>query len=283
MKSMRPIAFAVLALAVTGYARPVAETLRLKLNEGDNFVLTTTSNSVMELSGMMSQTMNAESKMVQKMTIGAKKDGWNSVTLANQDVTMKMDQEIPGADAESMVAALKDMAWTLEVSERGEVRNYKLSKGDAAAAQMASMMSGTQDLYAQVGLNGLVFPEGPIEVGTKWAKEVDISKVVNEQGQGMMSIKDGKLPLNYEVKAIAEEGGVKVVKIDLVSETTLTLQLQIPGAENDGKMVLKNLGTFTVDMATGMIKKFESNGTSNLDLGMIQVATKMKSAIVVTK
>lgn len=262
---------------------PQASKLRVKPAADKPYIIKTTSNSVTELSGMMTQTIKADVTSTQKLTFGAATDGWSKATLENQEATFKTDAEIPGMDATAAEKALKEMAFEMEVSEKGEVRNYKMIRGNKEDMMMASMLNQGQDIMTQVGLNGISYPDDEVAVGTKWSKVVDITKIMNDNSMGMMTAKDAKMPMAYEVTAIKMVDGKSVAEIKLTSDTTIELELAIPGAEGPGKVKMVTDSLFTVDLESGMVVKIKSTITSVSDFGIITVNSKSTSDVVVTQ
>jgi len=277
--SLVALAAASVALALA----PLAQSkLKVKANVDKPYIIKSTSESTTELSGMMSQTIRATVATTQKMTFGASTEGWSKVTMENTDVSFKTDAEMPGMDVATAEKAMKEMAFEMEVNEKGEVRNYKMTKGSKEDAAMAAMLTQGQDIMAQVGLNGISFPEGDITVGTKWNKEVDITKMMNDTSMGMMTAKDAKLPMAYEVMAIKTVDGKEVAEIKMVSDATINIELAIPGAEGPGKVRMTSDSLFTVDMATGMVTKVTGTMNSTSDLGIITVVSKSTNLITIT-
>ena len=139
---------------------------------------------------------------------------------------------------------------------------------------MAQMMNQSQELLAQAGINGISFPEGEVTVGKKWDKTIDITKILNDSSMGMMTAKDAKMPMAFEVMAIKEEGGKTLVDIKMIIDTTFPIELAIPGAEGPGKVKMAIDSLFTIDAATGMLIKSTTKADTNSDLGVISVVSK---------
>jgi len=274
----------VLAAASVAFAlAPLAQAkLKVKANVDKPYIIKSTSASTTELSGMMTQTIKANVSTTQKMTFGATTEGWSKVGIENQEVSFKTDAEMPGMDVAAAEKAMKEMTFEMEVNEKGEIRNYKMVKGSKEDAAMAMMLTQGQDIMSQVGLNGISFPEGDIAVGTKWSKEVDITKMMNDNSMGMMTAKDAKLPMAYEVVAIKTVEGKEVAEIRMTSDATIALELAIPGAEGPGKVRMISDSLFTVDLATGMVTKVTGTMNSTSDLGIITVTSKSTNEVVVS-
>lgn len=274
----------VLAAASVAFAlAPFAQAkLKVKANVDKPYIIKSTSASTTELSGMMTQTIKANVSTTQKMTFGATTEGWSKVGIENQEVSFKTDAEMPGMDVAAAEKAMKEMTFEMEVNEKGEIRNYKMVKGSKEDAAMAMMLTQGQDIMSQVGLNGISFPEGDIAVGTKWSKEVDITKMMNDNSMGMMTAKDAKLPMAYEVIAIKTVDGKEVAVIKMTSDATIALELAIPGAEGPGKVRMISDSLFTVDLATGMVTKVTGTMNSTSDLGIITVTSKSTNEMVVS-
>lgn len=268
------IATFIVASAAIALAPQSQVQLKLKPVADKPYFVTSKTTTTTDLSGMVTQTIKADSVVTQKVVFGAVTDGWSKVTTENTEASFKADQEIPGMDVNEIADALKGLIHEMEVNEKGEVRNYKMVKGSKDDVAMAQMMNQSQELLAQAGINGISFPEGEVTVGKKWDKTIDITKILNDSSMGMMTAKDAKMPMAFEVMAIKEEGGKTLVDIKMIIDTTFPIELAIPGAEGPGKVKMVIDSLFTIDAATGMLVKSTTKADTNSDLGVIGVVSK---------
>jgi len=139
--------------------------------------------------------------------------------------------------------------------------------GDVTAGSMGAMS-------AQAGLQGVIFPQGAVKVGTKWTASVDIGKMIESAGgQGGMKVESGgKIPVTYKVTGFKTIAGKPIVGITASMNGTVVMAM----GQNKVNMVLKSTSAGQIDVRTGMVRTMTTNGDVGTKFGQMVINQKIK-------
>ncbi len=139
--------------------------------------------------------------------------------------------------------------------------------GDVTAGSMGAMS-------AQAGLQGVIFPQSAVKVGTKWTATVDIGKMIAAAGgqSGMKVESGGKIPVSYKVTGFKTIAGKPIVGISASMNGTVVMAM----GQNKVNMNLKSTSTGQIDVRTGMVRTMTTNADVGTKFGQMVINQKIK-------
>jgi hypothetical protein len=248
MRAVVPAALCLLAIPVS--ARAPSETLlRLKLGKGDTLhyamVTRATANSNGDETSM-------DQKLTSVMEVTEKDQGTITVVSSSKEITVEGDT-IDGNAIADQIARAKV---TFRFDELGRVKNAEtsgLEPGPQAAIEAVTSM-GT-------GFVGMMYPEGAVRVGSRWAGSLDLAPTLEASSQGTIGTgQDIKLPVNYSVTGIDIVNGRTVLRVLMIASRDFDLKLNAPGSGLDSaKFGMRMTATYDVDADSGVPTRYASD------------------------
>jgi len=167
-----------------------------------------------------------------------------------------------GMDMSAMEKAMEKQVVTATYSPLGA-----WVSGDVTAGSMGAMS-------AQAGLQGVIFPQGAVKVGTKWTATVDIGKMIAAAGgqNGMKIERGGKIPVSYKVTGFKTIAGKPIVGITASMNGTIVMAM----GQNKVNMTLKSNSTGQIDVGTGMVRTMTTNADVGSKFGQMIINQKIK-------
>ena len=266
---MRFISKAAILVAVTGLVAAVAwaqgtVTLRLKPPVGAKYQYKVTMNSSsgsgssagagMAMNGTYNQWYIVKSKSAKGTVIETK--------VTNAKVSS-------GGKANAQLAeAMQKQVITATYSPLGAYVSGNLNMGN-----MGSM-------GAQAGAQGVMFPQGPVKIGSTWVATVDIGKIMGAAAgaNGPKIVSGGKIPVKYKLVGLKTVGGKQVAGISATMNGNVVMSMGAQAGAQGGqmKMGLKSTSTGQVDVATGMVRSMSTDATVNMNFGQMIMNQKLK-------
>jgi hypothetical protein len=139
--------------------------------------------------------------------------------------------------------------------------------GDVNAGSMGAMS-------AQAGLQGVVFPQGAVKVGSKWTATVDMGKLMAAAGGGnaMKVESGGKIPVSYKVTGFKKIAGKSVVGISATMNGNVVMAM----GQNKMNIGMKSTSSGQIDIGTGMVRTMTTNADVNTKFGQMVINQKVK-------
>jgi len=139
--------------------------------------------------------------------------------------------------------------------------------GDVTAGSMGAMS-------AQAGLQGVIFPQGAVKVGTTWTATVDIGKMVASAGGagGMKVVSGGKIPVSYKVTGFKKVAGKSVAGISASMKGTIVMAM----GQNKVNLNMKSTSAGQIDINTGMVRTMTTNADVGTKFGQMVINQKIK-------
>lgn len=197
-------------------------------------------------------------------------EGWFNTSSTVSEVKIESEGEIPGFDADSTIAKLKDVKTEQQVNASGQTRNLKIF-GDPEITGTMNM-----DPLTNMGFMGIEFPANEVKVGESWT--IDRPLKFEATAEGMVVAESGTLKSTYKLISLSTEGP-KIAKIEFNSDVVIN----VSAMGQKGKSVAKIVGNANFNLETGMFETIETTSDVNLDLGMIAVSSKSKSTAKISK
>lgn len=138
-----------------------------------------------------------------------------------------------------------------------------------------SPMGGMGGLAESAGFMGIVFPSGPVKVGSTWTVKVDVAKSLGATGMGsMMKFKKSSIvPVNYKITGITNRGSKKVATVSVSAIADLDMEMTPPPNSTKGaaaqqpmsmQMAMNVSGQAVIDTATGILQQQDTTGTMTI-------------------
>jgi hypothetical protein len=165
-------------------------------------------------------------------------------------------------DMSAMENAMEKQVITATYSPRGE-----WISGDVNAGSMGAMS-------AQAGLQGVIFPQGVVKVGTKWTATVDIGKMIASAGggNGMKIESGGRVPVSYKVTGFKTIAGKPIVGIAATMNGNIVMAM----GQNKVNLSLKSTSSGQIDVGTGMVRTMTTNADVGTKFGQMVMNQKIK-------
>lgn len=170
-----------------------------------------------------------------------------------------------GMDMSAIATAMEKQVITATYSPLGE-----WVSGDMNAGSMGAMS-------AQAGLQGVIFPQGAVKVGTKWTATVDIGKMIASAGGGtaMKVESGGKIPVSYKVTGFKKIAGKSIVGIAATMNGNVVMAM----GQNKMTISMKSTSEGQIDVGTGMVRTMTTNADVGTNLGQMVIKQKIKMTI----
>lgn len=235
-----------------------ADTLRLRLRVGESLRFRSVTRNVTVMAGISAEYV---ATAVWLMRALEQSEGWTKVRVTTEEV------ETEGEDA-AMVAALlegmKDIVYTFEVDETGRTRRIELENADALDPMFRQMFDSELRPENSVGFMGVQFPNGPVDVGSNWAVEIDAEKMFSME---FFTNPDGKITVLYDVVGFEDLEDRRSVKIKSVMDGAFTMEFGAAGSGMDAVHTREAESTYWIDVQDGTVTKMVSEGTIKSDFG----------------
>ncbi len=278
MRTLRSVVIVAALVAGTMAQAQSGQPLRFNVAPGSSYAMTSVTSMKMAFSGMMDREMTTKSTVSQTLKFDAGEGAWLKFTLSTSDFKTEGEQmmEGMGPSPDEMAAAFKNVRTVGEVGPNGGTRNVKLEGTDGLDMMTKGMVTRIVEGVSQLGLLGLTFPDGPVEVGTEWKANFDMAKTLGDSMMGMAQDVKGDFPYVFTVEAFEAVDGAPHAKVKVFTDGKATFRVQGPGGEGDGNMTMTSLGHMWIDLATGLPTKSATEMAMTIDIGMLQITQEMK-------
>lgn len=256
------VAAAVGLVAAMSWAQGAAVTLRLKPAVGSKFQYKVTMNTTGGMGGGgAASTMNGTYNQ------------WYIVKSKNAKGTVIQSKvtnaKVTGGamDGKAMADAMQKQVVTATYSPLGAYLTGDVNMGNMGA------MSG------QAGVQGVIFPQAAVKVGTTWKATVDIGKLMGAAGEGGPKVvSGGKVPVTYKITGFKTVAGKRVAGISAVMNGNVVMSMgqAAQGAQGQMKLGIKSTSTGQVDIGTGMVRTMKTDATVNMNFGQMAMNQKIK-------
>jgi hypothetical protein len=169
-----------------------------------------------------------------------------------------------GMDTKALAEAMQKQVITATYSPLGAYLS-----GDQNDGSMGSMS-------AQAGLQGVIFPQNAVGVGSKWTATIDLGKLLGSQAQGMKIVSGGKIPVSYKLTGFKMIAGKRIAGIAASTNGKVVMSMGQGGQSMQMTMNLKSTSAGQVDVNTGMVREMTTDATVNMDLGQMKIDQKIK-------
>lgn len=220
---------------------------------------------------VMGSTMTSKSDHVQVYEVTGVEDGWLRVQSTLSEFKTESDSPMG-----NMMGDPSGLVTTFLVAKDRKVKDFKITNNGKLEDEQASAFSAGLETESKNGLDGLVFPEGEIIVGTTWEQELP---PVSMAFGGMKSSTEGKLKANYKVLEINGSGANQTVIIESKVDGTYVLTIESPQGEFVLDVAQKETRTYTVRAKDGVVKSVAIDSIRDMTSQQFDVKTKTKGKI----
>src|SRR5687768_7742254 len=252
-------------VAALAYAQGTA-TLRLKPPVGAKFQYKVVMSSTGGMGGSgAASTMNS----TYNQWYIVKSKGAKGTVIETKITNAKMSGG--GMDGNAMADAMEKQVITATYSPLGAYVS-----GDVNAGAMGAMS-------AQAGVQGVIFPQAAVKVGSTWKATVDISKLMGAAGgaNGPKVVSGGKIPVTYKLTGFKTVAGKQVAGISAAMNGNVVMSMgqAAQGAQGQMKLAIKSTSSGQVDVATGMVRSMTTNANVNMNFGQMKMDQKIKMTV----
>jgi hypothetical protein len=267
---MRFIKRASLVVAAVGLVAALAYaqgsvTLRLKPPAGSKFQYKVTMNTTGGMGGGgAASTMNGTYNQWYIVKSKSAKGTVIETKITNAKISGG------GMDGNAMAEAMQKQVITATYSPLGAYVSGDMNMGTMGA------------MSAQAGVQGVIFPQSAVKVGSTWKATVDISKLMGAAGgaNGPKVVSGGKIPVTYKITGMKTIAGKPVVGISAVMNGNVVMSM---GAQAQGggqmKLGIKSTSAGQVDVNTGMVRTMKTDATVNMNFGQMAMNQKVKMTV----
>jgi hypothetical protein len=141
--------------------------------------------------------------------------------------------------------------------------------GDLNMGQMGAMA-------AQAGVQGIIFPQGPVKAGSTWTATIDIGKIMAATGaQGMKVVSGGKIPVKYKITGFKKVGTKNVAGVSASMNGNVVMAM----GETKMTLAMKSTSTGQVDVATGIVRSMASTANVGTSFGQMKMNQTIKMSM----
>nr|MBA3725721.1 hypothetical protein [Armatimonadota bacterium] len=255
------LACAAAAIACAGTA---GITLRLKPKVGGVYrYVTTTTTTGGGQGGSQSSRQTSEQTVTVKNKVAA------GYRIHTKITDVKSSGSAPRSSDEQMKKMLKGVTWEVDVTPTGKVSNMTTS----ATGQTKAIVNAMQSM--DIGFMGVVYPPGPVNIGSTWTTALDLSKMFKGlPGGNMLKITSGgKFPVRYKLTGV--NAGKATLAFSMAGKTTMSMNSPQAGQQvQKMTMDMKSTGTVKVNLANGLPTLADS--VVHMDMNVMGMAMKQK-------
>lgn len=176
-----------------------------------------------------------------------------------------------GMDGNAMAEAMQKQVITATYSPLGAYVS-----GDVNMGSMGAMS-------AQAGVQGVIFPQTAVKVGSTWKATVDISKLMGAAGgaNGPKVVSGGKIPVTYKLTGFKTIAGKQIAGIAATMNGNVVMSMgqAAQGAQGQMKLGIKSTSSGQVDVGTGMVRTMTTDATVNMNFGQMAMNQKVKMTV----
>ena len=263
---------ATLFLAVA-LGRTAFDTVKLNLPSGTKL---TYSSTVKAVADAMGQTFNTTTTAKQVYEVTGIEDGWMRIKQTTTEY--KLDSDSPFA---ASLPDVRGMAISSLVGPTRKVKDWKIAERGGLTQEQAEVMAGGAAAEMEIGLDGLMFPEGDLAKGTKW--ELVHSPSGTGMG-GMKAVTTGKVKTAYEVLDVTGSGKDQVAVITARTQGSYKMEITTPdGGTFALDVKIDNTQKYTVRTSDGVVTKMQSAGTQTMGSDFGEFTSKSESTTELAK